>query len=254
MSSLPLLDTGKWTQPEIYMNNFFAMNDSSKNERRSSRKNFFILAGIAVLILGGLAFESASKKKASALGASDTKSEEVQNLSSNVAMADGFLSSSESEMEEQSQIPSEGADENGIDGQKTEDEKEDMKSPASKSKKNDSKEKKKADDEDSDKISLKLIINTGEKSYSYKKKLRKGINVLEVLVKTNRQEKFGLSYQNSSYGAFVESIHGVENDAQKNKYWMFEVNGKMSNVGASGCIVKDGDVIEWKYQDVGSFF
>ena len=45
---------------------------------------------------------------------------------------------------------------------------------------------------------------------------------------------------------FISSINGVEQIPAENKYWLFDVNGTMSPVGAKEVILKAGDVIDWK--------
>lgn len=45
---------------------------------------------------------------------------------------------------------------------------------------------------------------------------------------------------------FIYSINGVEQVPAENKYWLFDVNGTMSPVGAKEVILKAGDVIDWK--------
>ena len=45
---------------------------------------------------------------------------------------------------------------------------------------------------------------------------------------------------------FISSINGVEQIPTENKYWLFDVNGTMSPVGAKEVILKTGDVIDWK--------
>lgn len=45
---------------------------------------------------------------------------------------------------------------------------------------------------------------------------------------------------------FISSINGVEQVPAENKYWLFDVNGTMSPVGAKEVILKAGDVIDWK--------
>lgn len=64
-----------------------------------------------------------------------------------------------------------------------------------------------------------------------------GDNLLDVM-KANLQieEKDG----------FVSSINGNAQDGAANKYWLFDVNGEMSPVGAKEVILKQGDVIDWK--------
>ena len=45
---------------------------------------------------------------------------------------------------------------------------------------------------------------------------------------------------------FISSINGVEQVPSKQKYWLFDVNGQMSPVGAKEVLLKAGDVIDWK--------
>ena len=45
---------------------------------------------------------------------------------------------------------------------------------------------------------------------------------------------------------FISSINGVEQVPSEQKYWLFDVNGQMSPVGAKEVILKAGDVIDWK--------
>ncbi len=53
-------------------------------------------------------------------------------------------------------------------------------------------------------------------------------------------EKFG--------DVFVTEILGVENDAKSSEYWVFYVNGVMSETGALKTLCFPEDVIEWRYQ------
>lgn len=53
-------------------------------------------------------------------------------------------------------------------------------------------------------------------------------------------EKFG--------DVFVTKILGVENNANVSKYWMFYVNGELSQTGALKTKVFNNDVIEWRYE------
>lgn len=66
---------------------------------------------------------------------------------------------------------------------------------------------------------------------------KEGNNLLDVMkVQLKIVEKDG----------FISSINGVEQVPAENKYWLFDVNGTMSPVGAKEVILKAGDVIDWK--------
>ncbi|MHB9782488.1 DUF4430 domain-containing protein [Streptococcus sp. 10F2] len=46
----------------------------------------------------------------------------------------------------------------------------------------------------------------------------------------------------------VTSINGIEQKPDEQKYWLFDVNGKMSDKGAQDVELKDGDTIDWKLE------
>lgn len=47
---------------------------------------------------------------------------------------------------------------------------------------------------------------------------------------------------------FINAINGVEQDANANKWWFFDVNGEMAQAGAAETELKAGDLIEWKLE------
>ncbi len=51
-------------------------------------------------------------------------------------------------------------------------------------------------------------------------------------------------------GFFVESVNGVPNDTVNRRYWTLYVNGVTATVGVSNYIVKEGDHIEWRFEDI----
>lgn len=59
----------------------------------------------------------------------------------------------------------------------------------------------------------------------------------------------GFSFEGKEYpslGYFVDSINGKKHAS--GLYWFLYVNGTSSDTGASQTTLKDGDVIEWRYQ------
>ncbi|KXT77125.1 Additional lipoprotein component of putative cobalamin ECF transporter [Streptococcus sp. DD10] len=46
----------------------------------------------------------------------------------------------------------------------------------------------------------------------------------------------------------ITSINGVSQDQSKNTYWMYTVNGKMAEKGASETTLKNGDKVEFYLQ------
>ncbi len=55
--------------------------------------------------------------------------------------------------------------------------------------------------------------------------------------------------QESSFGEFVSGINGVQANAAKN-YWAFYVDGDYATEGAGSYQTKDGQMIEWRLEDL----
>lgn len=70
-----------------------------------------------------------------------------------------------------------------------------------------------------------------------------GKNALEIL-KTKAEVKT----QESSLGAFVDSINGTANSSDR--FWIFFVNGEIGTVGADQYQCKANDKIEWRYEKI----
>jgi hypothetical protein len=51
-----------------------------------------------------------------------------------------------------------------------------------------------------------------------------------------------------TYGKFVTSINGVDNNADGNgRYWQYWVNDELAPVAADNYVITDGDQVLWKY-------
>ncbi|MFH1291641.1 MAG: DUF4430 domain-containing protein [bacterium] len=70
---------------------------------------------------------------------------------------------------------------------------------------------------------------------------------MELLQKQTDFEFIGKDY--SSMGFFVQEINGIKNDQKQGKYWIYYINGESAKVGISNYIIKQGDVIKWKYEE-----
>lgn len=68
-----------------------------------------------------------------------------------------------------------------------------------------------------------------------------GKTALELL-----KAKAQVEVQESSLGAFVTSINGTQNSGDH--FWLFYVNGSLGTVGADQYTTKNGDKIEWRYE------
>ena len=71
----------------------------------------------------------------------------------------------------------------------------------------------------------------------------KPVTVTEGTTAYEILEKAKATYEKYSYGRFVTSICGVEQDWQKKQYWMIYINGKSAQYGFDGLKPKDGDKI-----------
>jgi hypothetical protein len=56
---------------------------------------------------------------------------------------------------------------------------------------------------------------------------------------------YDVETKSSDLGSYVTAIGDVE--ATSSKYWTYEVDGKMPNLGADKYETKDGQQVEWKY-------
>lgn len=57
-------------------------------------------------------------------------------------------------------------------------------------------------------------------------------------------------YEVSDMGWFVTEIAGVKQNPRLGYYWLFYINGQLSNRGADAATVQAGDVLSWKYEHI----
>lgn len=72
---------------------------------------------------------------------------------------------------------------------------------------------------------------------------------LSLLQRLNAQDS-NLQLATKDYpglGSLVESMNGMINGTD-DKYWQYTVNNIMPQVGASAYQLKDGDIIEWRFE------
>ena len=94
-------------------------------------------------------------------------------------------------------------------------------------------------------FSVALVI--GDKKYQAK--IKQGTTVYYLM--NNLKAAQILEFSAKEYegmGALVEEINGIKNDIKANKFWFYYVNGRSANEGISSYILKNNDVIEWKYE------
>jgi hypothetical protein len=71
---------------------------------------------------------------------------------------------------------------------------------------------------------------------------------MRLLQIDSRQPFMFSAKEYSGIGMFVEEINGVKNDTSAQKYWIMYIDGESASVGASGYVLRDGDIINWKFE------
>lgn len=96
-----------------------------------------------------------------------------------------------------------------------------------------------------EKIKVELLIDR----IKYEVAVRAGSSAYELMNLLRAEEKIGFSGKNySELGFFVENINGIKNNPT-GKNWVYYVNGQPAPVGISNYKLKDGDIIEWKFEE-----
>jgi hypothetical protein len=96
-----------------------------------------------------------------------------------------------------------------------------------------------------EKIYLNFIIN----GKAIKTQAPAGSSVYDLMVKMQNENK--IKFNGKTYpdlGFFVEEINGLKNNLI-GENWLYYVNGRPAQVGISNYKLKQGDIIEWKYED-----
>jgi hypothetical protein len=105
----------------------------------------------------------------------------------------------------------------------------------------------------SQEIKAKLIVNYGSSRSTYDTVTAASSTVFALLEQLSQANNFSLSYRQSQLGVFVEAIAGIKNDNATNSFWLYKVNGKIANVGASNYVLHNNDEVEWYYGTVSDF-
>ncbi|GBF75682.1 hypothetical protein PA598K_04103 [Paenibacillus sp. 598K] len=71
-----------------------------------------------------------------------------------------------------------------------------------------------------------------------------GANAFDLLLAAVGEENVQYTVH-PEFGPFIEGIMGLEGTASD--WWMFNVNGEASMVGAGSYLVEDGDTLQWEY-------
>lgn len=106
----------------------------------------------------------------------------------------------------------------------------------------------KVDQDQNIKVSLMFDFGNGEIRTFNNFVVPKNATVFELLKLVTTQNNLQFTYKDyGDMGALIESINNVANNAKTNNFWHFWVNNVYSDVGASLYLLKNGDIVEWKY-------
>ncbi len=80
---------------------------------------------------------------------------------------------------------------------------------------------------------------------NYSVEFNENTTVFDVLKLTASDNAIEIKTKQYDFGVFIESVGGLLNT--KDKAWIYFVNGKSGNIAADKYILKNGDIVEWKY-------
>lgn len=72
---------------------------------------------------------------------------------------------------------------------------------------------------------------------------QEGRSALELL-----KDRYRVETKEYGFGEMVQSINGVA--ADKDHFWAFYINGEMAQVGAGEYSTSNGELIEWKLEEI----
>lgn len=82
-----------------------------------------------------------------------------------------------------------------------------------------------------------FIGDVEQQEFTHTFELEEGTTLLELMKE---------HYRMVEEDGFVLCIEGNGQDEDEGKYWVYDVNGEMGQVGAAEYVIKDGDSIDWK--------
>lgn len=103
------------------------------------------------------------------------------------------------------------------------------------------------DEQKADIIKAKLSIAFLDETHTYEFESDEIKTAFDLLLLAKKNDKITLETKQYDFGVFVESIDGVANSADF--VWIYYVNNQSANVGADSHQLKNGDVVEWRYEE-----
>ena len=99
-----------------------------------------------------------------------------------------------------------------------------------------------------------LLLGVPEGSSVYEAmKIANETQVVETLPSQHRKPRFQFAGKDfgAGLGFFVQEINGVKENPGQGMYWIYYVNGKKASAGVSSVFLKQGDIVQWKYEKSG---
>ncbi|MCH7951516.1 DUF4430 domain-containing protein [Patescibacteria group bacterium] len=90
-----------------------------------------------------------------------------------------------------------------------------------------------------------LVLDFGDGNISTYSGVPAESTVYGALEHVAREEGLAIDSQQYDFGIFVKAIGGKESLAER--AWIYIVNGESGDVAADKKVVRDGDLIEWRY-------
>jgi len=95
-----------------------------------------------------------------------------------------------------------------------------------------------------EKIKAVMLIN----GVKYEAEVKAGASAYDLMNELKQNGKISFSGKNySGLGFFVEEINGLKNNPLAEN-WIYYVNGNPAPVGISNYLIKNDDVLEWRYE------
>lgn len=97
------------------------------------------------------------------------------------------------------------------------------------------------------KNTISITIDFGDgKTLNLEAPIKENLTAFTLLEKISEEKGLDLKTKKYDFGIFVESINGLKSD--QNLAWIYFVNGKSGETASDQYVLKEGDLVEWKYQ------
>lgn len=103
------------------------------------------------------------------------------------------------------------------------------------------------EDKEATKIAYVIISNDGNSNQNTVE-IKDGDTAYTITKRLEEQGAITVQAKDTSLGPFIEAINGIDGNTETNTFWFLYVNGQSATVGADALVVKEGDTIEWRYQ------